>query len=331
MNKAEIEDQFDRLCRTEGLTGYEELKNSWIAIAHSILTTEFAIPSYKITWYSYTVADQERYILPYVYDGTEVALWYDGTLTGETCRRGKRLDPYPEEMLELSRDRRSRSGGPVELYDWSQIVDDCLLDLCGQAGVVITNRSPIVTCAAAPFVAATHENEWCRFGPWDDADGVEQNPGDFGYLIDTVNAAGTVTLAEAYRGPSSTAGNPARMQVRPKETQMVRLYGVPTEDDRLLQMEIYRSPRRLYNSEDVPEWPRLGTPIAFVAVAVGLRHLQRYDEAQVFMQEGFNLLGGVKRRRRRTEMLTPDVPQGRIIGRRTGLPSFSTTRYRGLR
>ena len=308
MNKYSIEDQCRTLCRLAGLDDYEPYLDSWISLAHAILCTEFEIPSYKLLETISSVKDQDLYCFPYVYDGTDVSIYYNG----------KRLDPYPEDMLDLVMDRRTGNKGPVRWYDWAGIVNANLLNI---TDAVITNRSTTVTSVSNPFTDA-HIDQWCVFSPFEDAAGEIQNPGDFGYKIDSSPGAGQVELEEAYRGPSSTAANPCRMRIRPKETQRFRLYGIPTVADKDIDMKIYRRPRRLYNNEDTPEWPQIGMPIACLSVMLGLEHLQRYDEAMVWEKRALNYLGSIKRRRRKTEMLTPNVPLSRISGRLTGLPNI---------
>ena len=227
-------------------------------------------------------------------------------------------------MLDLAMDRRTGNKGPVRLYDWAGIIDDYLL---APVDAVFTNRSAVVTAASNPFVAA-HAGEWVRFDPFEDANGVMQNPGDFGYKIGVVNGAGQVTLTEIYRGPTSAGST---MVIRPIETQTFRLYGIPTVDDDDIVMKVYRRPRRLYNNEDVPEWPSLGLPIANMGVGMGLRHMQRYDEANVWIAEAYALLGSIRRRRRKTEMLTPHLPPSSIVGRQTGITTVRPSRYGGIR
>jgi hypothetical protein len=318
MNKKEIEDQFRRLCRTAGLTDYEEYINDWLSMGHRVLTTEFEIPSYKLEETILSVENQDLYCFPYVYDAMDVSIYYNG----------RRLDPCPEEALDLAMDRRTGNKGPVKYYDWAGIID---ADLLKVTDAFVDNKSATVWAAvSAPFVAA-HAGLWCRFDPFVGADGIMRNPGDFGYKIDTVVGTGQVTLAEAYRGPSSTAANPSPMRIRPKETQVFRLYGIPAEDDLDIDIKIYRCPRRLYNDEDVPEYPGLGMAIACMGISLGLEHLQRYDESAVWERRGFQYLSSFKHRRRKIDTLTPDRVRGRVIGRKTGLPSIGSRRYGGWR
>jgi len=90
---------------------------------------------------------------------------------------------------------------------------------------------------------------------------------------------------------------------------------------------IYRTPRKLYNDYDVPEYPDMGYPVACQATAFGLEHLERYNEAGKWEQRAFGALSGLKRRRRQVDTLTPDLPRTRIVGRTTGLRGIYGRRY----
>lgn len=318
MNKREIEDQFRRLCRTAGLTDYEDLINDWLSMGHRVLTTEFEIPSYKLEETILSVENQDLYCFPYVYDAMDVSIYYNG----------KRLDPYPEESLDVMMDRRTGNKGPVDYYDWAGIID---ADLDVELNAYIINGGNIVTAPALSFDASA-AGHWCRFDPFEDANGDIQNPGEFGYKIASVPASTMLILEETYRGPTSTAANPCTIRIRPKETQVFRLYGIPTEDDIDIDLKVYRRPRRLYNDEDVPEYPGLGPSIASMGISLGLEHLQRYDEAAVWERRAFGYLTSFKHRRRKIETLSPDRPRGRLIGRRVGpRMSVGSRRYGGWR
>lgn len=313
----EIEAQFDRLCRLAGITDYEDYKNSWINEGFQILSKLYNIPSLKLNQTIHSVADQDLYCFPYPYDGLEVSIKFNN----------RRLDPYSEEMLDLVYEY-NRSG-IVCLYDWAGI---CEAPLHAEAaipnGAVITNGSTTVTSAANPFVA-TMVGEWIRFEPFDsDGDGVvDSTPGDYGYLIETFTAVNSVEISEAYRGPSSTTAHPAPFQVRPFESQVFRVYGMPRTDDQDIEMKIYRQPRRLYNDGDCPELPSLGLPISYMGVVVGLRHLGRFQEADVWLRDTSGMMENFKRRREAQGTGTPDVPLSGISGRITGVPVVRN-RYR---
>lgn len=320
MNKLEIESEFEDQCRLAGISSsdLEQYKNRWIANAHRFLCKEFLVPSLRIVEEITSIKDQEYYCFPYPYDGGgDITILYSG----------KRIDPYPEAELELAYDRRTGNKGSVRYYDWSGIVNE---DLLVVTDAVFFNNSVTVTSVSNPFVEATHEGQWIRFDPFTDDDGDIQNPGDFGYRIDSVDSAGQITLEEVYRGPNSpTIGS--TMRVRPKETQRFRFFGIPSASEDDIKLIVYRTPRRLYNNCDVPEYPDMGLPIAFQAVSFGLDHLERSVESQKWEQRAFAALSGLKRRRHIVDTLTPDLPQSRIIGRRTGLPNIYDGRYGGIR
>jgi len=315
MNTYEIKAQFERLCRTAGLSEYDEYKNDWITLAYAMLAKHFEIPSLKMEETILSVANQATYSFPYPYDGLEVSIIYDGK---------PRLDPYSEDMLDLAYERRTGGRGPVKLYDWAGIRQE---DGLVVVDAVITNRSAVVTSAGNAFTEAlSAPNFWVRFDPWTVAD-ITYNPGDFGYRIGTWNNAGQITLEEHYRGPTGTT----TCRIRPAETQIFRLYGIPQQSDKDIDLKVFRRPRRLYNNEDVPEWPGLGSSIADIAIAVGLRHLERYQEAERWVADGFGKLEALKRRRRAQGVLTPDLPDSMITGRRTGVQTVRLARYGGFR
>jgi len=273
-----------------------------------------------------TVADQDTYDFPYVYDGTDISIYLES----------KRLDYQPEEALDLAYSRRTGNKGPVQRYDWAGIRNRAsTATIPGTAhGVVIENRSPIVRPVGAFSFNSSHIGQWTRFDPFEDANGVTQNPGEFGYkIVETgTDAIGNYArLEEAYRGPSSTTDNPASLSVEPKETQIFRLYGTPSTSGEVLTVKCWRRPRRLYNEEDVPEYPRMGLAIAYMGICMGLRHLKKYDEAELWRRDAFQTLSTVRRRRRQVETTSTDLPQGPISGRRTCIPPRFNPRYGGLR
>lgn len=305
----DIEEQFDRLCRLMGITDYDPYKNDWINQGYQLLCKLYNIPSLKLNQTILSVASQDTYPFPYPYDGMEVSIIYNN----------RRLDPYCEEMLDLVYEYQG--GGTVKLYDWAGIMESPLVDQAASPnGAVITNQSTNVTSAANPFTAAM-VGEWIRFGPFDSTGdlSLDSNPGNYGYLIGTFNAVNDIDLTEAYRGPSSVTAYPAPFQVRPFETQMFRVYGMPGTSNLDIEMKIYRNPRRLYNEGDSPEMPTLGLPISYMGVVVGLRHLGRYEEAGVWFQDSVGMMENFKRRREAQGTGTPDLPMSNI-SRPTGVP-----------
>lgn len=321
MNYKEIGDQFDQLCRLAGLTGYSGYKNEWLNQSNLELCEEFEIPSLKILETFNSSDGAALNCFPYVYDGTDVSIYFDG----------RRLDYQPEEALDLTYERRTGYRGRVQHYDWAGIINSNTTGSVPYTthGVLLENRSPVVRSVGAFTFVAAHENQWCRFGPWTDGDGNAQNAGEYGYKIIDVTA-GVATLEEHYRGPSSTITAPAPIDIRPKETQVFRTYGISDDSTKEFDVKCFRRPRRLYNPEDVPEWPRLGLAIAYMGVCLGLRHLEKYEQAEIWRRDAYNFLGTIKRRRRQVETTSPDLPQGRI-GRRTGLTSRYNPRYGGIR
>ena len=325
MNLAEIRSQFDRLCRTVGLTDYDTYREDWLNNGWAALAEEFTFPSLKMSQTSPTIEDQDTYDFPYVYDGTDISLYVDG----------KRIHYQPEESLDLAYSRRTGNKGQVKHYDWAGIrAKNSTATVPGTPhGVILENRSPIVRVSGGFLFVSSHVGDWLRFDPWDDADSVERNPGEFGYKVVEVNtdAIGNYArLEEAYRGPSSTDANPTSLSVQPKETQIFRLYGSPNVDNDVIEVKCWRRPRRLYNDEDVPEYPRIGLAVAYMGIAQGLRHLKKYDEAEAWRADAYALLGGVKRRRRQVQTTSPDLPHTNV-GNKTNIRARRNPRYGGLR
>jgi hypothetical protein len=290
------------------------------------LCEEFEIPSLKMVQTSPTIKDEDLYDFPYVYDGTDVSIYVEE----------KRIDYQPEEALDLAYSRRTGNKGPVQRYDWAGIRPSAsTATVPGTAhGVAIQNRSPIVRAVGAFSFNSSHIGQWLRFDPFENAAGTVQNPGEFGYkVVETgTDALGNYAkLEEAYRGPSSTNANPASLSVEPKETQRFRFYGIPDVNGDVITVKCWRRPRRLYNPEDVPEYPRMGLAIAYMGICMGLRHLKKYDEAEVWRNNAFETLNTMRRRRRKVETTSPDLPQGSISGRRTNIPVRWNPRYGGIR
>lgn len=273
-----------------------------------------------------TITDQDLYDFPYVYDGTDVSIYLDK----------KRLDYQPEEALDLAYSRRTGNKGQVLRYDWAGIRNQpSTATVPGTPhGVIVQNRSPIVRNVGAFSFNSSHIGQWLRFDPFDNASDVSQNPGEYGYKVIEVGTDGIgnyARLEEPYRGPSSTAADPASLAVEPKETQVFRVYGIPDDNTGVFTVKCWRRPRRLYNPEDVPEYPRAGLAVAYMGISRGLRHLKKYDEAEIWRRDAFMMLNTVKKRRRQVETTSPDLPQGPISGHRTHVPVRYNPRYGRLR
>ncbi len=311
MNFLQIQTEVNRFLRTSGLDEYEDVVKDWVNIAWERLCAAFKIPALQKEASIDITADTADYCLPLDYDGADIAFKYQGK---------RRLDPVPQEDLELRFERGST--GLVRYYDLIGCVGS---DTAAIAACTLVNKSASVSSTT------THTSlnlaSWLRFEP--DTVG---NPGDYPYQIVAGTLAGagpyTFTLSKAYRGASGTY--PAR--VRPAETPQVRLYATPSESGTGDLEIIYQArPRRLYNSEDVPEVPGVSDALVHMTVAVGLEFVNRYEDAKAWWGRAMGRMNTMQARRMSNRTLVTDLPIGSIAGRTTGLMGVGGLRLgRGL-
>ena len=313
MNYYEIARQFDVLARVAALREFDEFRNRWINDGWRKVSEEFRVPSLVKTAVWAAVVSQQDYTLPLDFNGAELMLKY----------KNRRLDPVGEENLGLVYERRTGNMGQVRFYDWSGTAEEDLFT----ATVTITNNSKSVSSLATDI--RLNDAYWVRFDPAQTGTEIGDSPGDWGYQI----AAGTFvsgagfSLQLPYRGPSGTY----LMRVRPAETQLVRVYGIPTaaEDDAFL-LRYPSIPRRLYNNYDVPELPPMGMAIAHMAVSVACDYHHMPDQSKVWWGRAMQDAQRLARRRRMSEALVTDLTIGSISGRQTGLDGVSIPNNFGL-
>lgn len=312
MNFYRLKKEFDRMCRTAGLDEMSPLRDTWLNQAWEKITEIFVIPSLTKNILFASVANQQSYLFPYDYNGTEIGLMYNN----------RRLDPVPDENLRLKYERRSGNMGSVRYYDWSGTVEE---DLFTVQNCTLTNGSNVVLCTSTDV--RLNQAHWVRFDPYADAnnpdreDDIENmvDPGDYGYLINEGNQVSGVSfqLTRAYRGPS---GSGFTVRVRPAEQQQFITYGIPAASTaNIFDLRYSARPRRMYNNADVPEWPNMGIPIAYMALSVGLEWHHNMDLSTVFWGRAVQRIKGLERRRKRTEALVSDITVGPSVSRQTGM------------
>ena len=306
MNLFAIRQQFDRKMRTYQEEDLESYRDDWINDAWEQLSEAFIIPSLNRTITFSSVADQAVYQFPYDYNGTEVSLKFGD----------RRLDPVPEEVLDLNYEYRSNDSY-VQYYDWSDIADSPLASVSDCA---LVNQSDTVLC---PSAAASHVGEWIRFDPLNTS-GNFTDPGDYGYQVASVEVGVSYTLDRPYRGPSVTCTG----LVRPPETQSFIVYGTPSDVD-TFTLKYSAKPKRLYNPEDVPEWPNCGMSIALMAVSIGMDYLFQADAAKAWWGRAMRRVRNLQTRRKSSQTrLVHDLTIGSVSGRRTGVRGVGTVSRR---
>lgn len=308
MNLYGIRNKFDEIMRSYDESDMTSHRDGWINDASLALSQEFLISALRRTLTFDSVVDQQAYLFPYDYGGTEVKLYLNNA----------RLDPVPEHILALANERRTGNMGPVEYYDWSDIQG--IDPLATITGALVTNQSTTVLCADA---AAAHVDKWIRFDPVL-VGGDMIDPGDYGYLVSSIVAGVSYTLDREYRGPTCTTTG----QVQPQETQGFICYGIPSAVEEF-KLTYYAKPRRLYNNTDVPEWPDLGLPMAFLAASIGLDFLMRHDSARVWWGRAQQAMRRLQLRRINSQTeLVSDLTIGSVSGRRTGMRGVWTSSSR---
>jgi hypothetical protein len=297
--------EFDKVQRTLGDDTFHEYRDDWLNEAWVKISEIFVIPALKRTVTIDAVEDQARYLFPYDYGGTEVALGYKTSAGGASDR----LDPVPEDTLNLAFEKRTGNMGRIIFYDWTQPIGSDL----AQRTCTLVNNSATVTCAAA---AATDVDQWIRFDPGlGGLTGDTLVPGDYGYRITAVTVGVSYTLDREYRGPAGIFIG----RVRPAEQQQFIVYGTPAAALADAFTLIYYSvPRRLYNDSDVPEWPSISMGIVYMAIAIGYDFIQHTDMSRVWFGRAMNKIEGLKRRTKHSQTLIHDITIGSVSGRKTG-------------
>jgi len=304
MNFYEMRLEFDRIHRSIGDASFEAYRDVWLNAAWEKISEMFVVPPLKRQVSISSVADQNKYLLPYDFNGAEVYLWYDDG-TGR-----KRLDPVEEEVAALCFEDDDEYND-VRFYDYTEPIGS---DLAERAECGLTNNSATVTCTTA---ATADDGHWIRFDPnLDDVDNP-LNPGDYGYRITAVEVGVGYTLDRAYRGPDGTYTG----RVRPSEQQQLVVYGTPQEAvTDAFTLKYYARPRRLYNNADVPEFPAMGLACVFMAISIGYDYLQDDAGAKVWFGRAASKITNLKNRMKAKDRLVTDLTVGSTT-RRTGLPS----------
>lgn len=304
MNLYEMRLQFDRVQRTLGETTFDDYRDDWINLAWQKITDAFIIPSMKREVYIDSVADQQRYVFPYDYNGAEVSLQFKRSSTAQY----RRLDPVPEEDMDLQYELRSGNKGQVLYYDWCQNIGS---DYASRASCTPTNGSTTVTCATA---AAADVDQWIRFDPVTSGT-TTTDPGDYGYLISSVSAGVSYTLDRAYRGPAGTFTG----RVRPAESSQFITYGIPDSAvTDAFYLKYYAKPRRLYNNADVPEWSNMGMPIVYMAISLAYDWTNNHEHAATWFGRSMNAVSNLQKRKEMSRRLVTDLTIGSMVGRKTG-------------
>jgi len=313
------------MCRTSGYEEFNAYQDSWINKAWKRLSELFVVPALNQTSIFDSVADQQYYLLPYDYNGTEVGLKY----------LNRRLDPIADETLRLKYERRTGNMGRVDFYDWSGVIGENLFSI---AECILTNESAVVLCASTDVRLDTAL--WVRFDPYVDANNADReddidnmvNPGDYGYLIDAGNfvSGASFRLTTPYRGPS---GIQFTCRVRPAEQQQFLVYGVPAAAGvGAFDLRYAAKPRRLYNNKDVPEWPDMSEAISYMAISVAMEWHNHLELSKSFWGKAMQRVQGLKQRRNKSKSLVSDVTIGSVTGRHTGIRGVMTgERYRSGR
>jgi len=309
MNLWGLREEFDRMNRTAGLTDFVALRDDWLNQGWQRISEIFVVPALNKTTTIDVVADQQEYDFPYDYNGTEVAL----------SSSKRRLDPVPETTSELAFERRSR--GLMRYYDWSSIVGE---DELVVTDATVTNNSKVITTASTN--AALNLAHWVRLDPKVDPtdSDLRVDPGDYGYQISAGTlTGGQFTLQKAYRGPTGTF----TMRVRPAETQTFKVYGTPAAAETAgLTLKYSSKPRLLYNDADVPEWPNMGIPIAYMAISIALEWNHNIELSSTFFGRSNARINDLRKRRESSRALVSDVTIGSVSGRKTGMRSVYPSR-----
>lgn len=325
MNLYQMRREFDNMLRSQGLSDFEALRDAWLNQAWSKISEAFRIPSLERHLFFPSVVNENHYPFPYDYNGTETAIMYNL----------RRLDPVSEDTLKLRYEmRQSTAMGPVRYYDWHGTAGSDLLVI---EDVELTNKSKVVTLPVASTNALLDGEYWVRFDPYDDSTNLQADvngfvdPGEWGYLIEAGTLANgvvdtTFNLQWDYRGPS---GDKFVMRLRPAETQMFTVYGVPAESTTdAFEIAYSNKPRRLFNNEDVPEWPNMGLPIVYMATSMAFEWHHNMDLSTSFWGRAMQTVKGLERRRNSIQTKVSDITLGSAAGRKTGYYGTMSRRYR---
>lgn len=320
MNFYQMRREFDNMLRSQGLEDFAALRDAWLNQAWNKISESFKMPSLERHMYFDSVANEDHYAFPYDYNGTETAIMYNR----------RRLDPVPEETLKLRYEmRQSTAMGPVRYYDWHGTMGS---DLLVVANVVLTNQSATVITTSTN--ALLNSEYWVRFDPYKDEDNAESDvngfvdPGEWGYLIKagTFVSGTQFELTYPYRGPS---GRKFTMRVKPAETQKFTVYGTPQEaTTNAFEIAYATKPRRLYNDEEVPEWPNMGLPIVYMATSMAFEWNHNMDLSSSFWGRAMQSVKNLEKRKNLVQARITDITLGSATGRKTGIYGTMTRRYR---
>lgn len=320
MNLYQMRREFDTMLRTQGLSDFDALRDAWLNQAWNKISEAFKIPSLERHIFFDSVANEGHYPFPYDYNGTETAIMYNR----------RRLDPVPEETLKLRYEMRQPTAmGPVRYYDWHGTEES---DLLVVEEVTLANRSAtVLTSSVNPLLNSAY---WVRFDPYADSTNAEADvngfvdPGDWGHLIlaGSQTAGVSFQLTAPYRGP---AGDLFTMRVRPAETQKFSVYGIPSASETdAFEIAYSTKPKRLYNNEDVPEWPSLGLPIVYMATSIAFEWQHNMELSASFWGRAMQSIKGLDKRRNLVQSRITDITLGSATGRKTGIYGTMARRYR---
>ena len=312
MSLYRLRQEFEDIIRVARLDEMNPLKDRWINWGWEKITEQFIIPALTKTINIPSVSNQQLYLFPYNYNGTEIGLKYSN----------RRMDPVLDETLRLKYEKRTGNMGAVRYYDWSGTAETDLIVL---ADCTLTNKSKLVlTTSTDPALVGDY---WVRADPYQEADptvvGRDYNgymdPGDYGYQIDPTTFVPGVSfqLKTLYRGPT---GAHFTLRVRPAEQQQFIMYGVPSSSDPLgFELRYSSRPARLYNDEDVPEWPNMEEAVAYMAASVALDWHHNTELSKVFWSRAVQRISNLEKRRMHSQTLVSDLTIGSVVGRQTGL------------
>jgi len=315
MNLYQIRREFEKANRSAGLNELDSYRDDWINAGWERICELFVIPSLVKTVAIDAVADQQFYLMPLDYSGTEVSLMY----------LNRRLDPIPDENLKLKYERRTGNRGRVEYWDWQQSIQESFLIV---ENCTLTNGSKTILMSNGDVVL--NESPWVRFDPYmDEANTTADNDGevdpqDYAYQIEAGTLAGGTSfdLTTEYRGPT---GSNFVCRVRPEGQQQFKTYGTPAASEvGAFSMTYPANPRRLYNNSDTPEWSNMGRPIAYMAASLGLEWLHAMELSKTFWGRAMSRVRDLERRRNSSQAQVSDMTIGTTIGRKTGMRSVRT-------
>ena len=320
MNLYQMRREFDNMLRSQGLSDFEALRDAWLNQGWQKISESFRIPSLERHITFDCQSGQDHYSFPYDYNGTETAIMYNL----------RRLDPVSEDILKLRYEMRQPTAmGPVRYYDWHGTWET---DLLVVENVTLANKSDTVLTTSVDTLL--NQDYFVRFDPYLDATNPEADvneyvdPGEWGHRISAGSLVPGVSfqLTLPYKGPS---GDKFTMRVRPAETQKFTVYGTPQEDTtNAFEIAYATKPRRLYNNEDVPEWPNMGLSIVYMATSMAFEWHHNMDLSSSFWGRAMNTVKNLEKRKNLIQTRVTDITMGSATGRKTGIYGTMSRRYR---